>query len=1514
MGTTLTIGNIFGESPKIINFTQGVSLVGEIQVFGRPSGSGGSAPRLILSLTDGSSVTERFRIGKVGDTIFSDSSGTETVRIDQSGNVGIGDTSPDFLLDIASGSSASTTLSIDNTSTGDSQILFRNNGVDEWFIGYDDSQSDVFRITDIAFSATNVTGLTIESGGNVGIGTTNPSVALDISGALTVSGLVTITSGSITGITDLAVADGGTGTSSLASGEILLGAGGSPITSTSTLAINIGGTGATTASNARTNLGLVIGTNVQTFGDVLDDFNTLGVAASDGQFIVAIGLGAFAYESGATARTSLGLGLTDSPTFTALTATTTLTINHTNSGDPYINFQDNGTDIWFLGFDNSDANKFRITPGGLFNATSSGITINLAGFVGIGTTNPVSTLEIEAASSAVGTTLTIGNIFGESPKIINFTQGVSLVGEIQVFGRPSGSGGSAPRLILSLTDGSSVTERFRIGKVGDTIFSDSSGTETVRIDQSGNVGIGDTSPDFLLDIASGSSASTTLSIDNTSTGDSQILFRNNGVDEWFIGYDDSQSDVFRITDIAFSATNVTGLTIESGGNVGIGTTNPSVALDISGALTVSGLVTITSGSITGITDLAVADGGTGTSSLASGEILLGAGGSPITSTSTLAINIGGTGATTASNARTNLGLVIGTNVQTFGDVLDDFNTLGVAASDGQFIVAIGLGAFAYESGATARTSLGLGLTDSPTFTALTATTTLTINHTNSGDPYINFQDNGTDIWFLGFDNSDANKFRITPGGLFNATSSGITINLAGFVGIGTTNPSYKLDVQGSTRSTDAFVFSDGSTQAMGATPNGFGWQVTSASFLQATSTAAQTTAAIGLFFKPDGTKMYVVDACCGLEVNEYNLSTPWDVSTALFNQLFDLSTQGPNPRDLFFKPDGTKMYVVDSDDDEVNEYNLSTPWNISTAIFNQRFSVFSQEASPQDVFFKPDGTKMYVLGDTVPDVNEYDLSTPWDISTASSKQDFNVSAQGSDVGGLFFKPDGTKMYVVGGSNDNVNEYDLSAPWDISTASFKQLFNVTTQETAPTGLFLKPDGAKMYVAGVSNSVYEYDLGLIVFGNVGIGTTNPATILMLDDSATPNIYFGDEVCGTSSAFTGISIDTVDPASECNNYTLLGDGTDTYLNAASGGTIYFRDGNDNNVTISATGTVQFSNYGAGTLTTDASGNITASSDERLKDIVGNVETGLAEVLELQGKEWYWNELSGLETSTTYQGFIAQDIEKLIPGVVGITTGGYKTLAYHALLPTFANAIQELNLNLEDIASTTASSTPQSQSFAANFFSNIFNKITDWFADSANGITDFFVGRIHTKEICLGEGDEETCINKDQLDALLRNAVSGGGSGTDPATITPPVVPADTGITTPEVSDTTEPLITLLGDAAVELVVGDTYADEGATASDDTDGDITLNIVVNNTVDTSIVGEYAVTYNVIDAAGNPASEATRFVTVIALPEPPVVSTSTNLVQATSTPPTGSEQESSVQAEIEPGHEIVYSFFPSRL
>ena len=85
-----------------------------------------------------------------------------------------------------------------------------------------------------------------------------------------------------------------------------------------------------------------------------------------------------------------------------------------------------------------------------------------------------------------------------------------------------------------------------------------------------------------------------------------------------------------------------------------------------------------------------------------------------------------------------------------------------------------------------------------------------------------------------------------------------------------------------------------------------------------------------------------------------------------------------------------------------------------------------------------------------------------------------------------------------------------------------------------------------------------------------------------------------------------------------------------------------------------------------------------------------------------------------------------------------------------------------------------------------------------------------------------------------------------------------------TVNVTDTTAPVITLVGDAVVDLSVGDTYSESGATASDNVDGDISADVVIGgDSVDTSTVGQYTVTYNVSDDAGNAATEVTRTVNV---------------------------------------------------
>lgn len=230
----------------------------------------------------------------------------------------------------------------------------------------------------------------------------------------------------------------------------------------------------------------------------------------------------------------------------------------------------------------------------------------------------------------------------------------------------------------------------------------------------------------------------------------------------------------------------------------------------------------------------------------------------------------------------------------------------------------------------------------------------------------------------------------------------------------------------------------------------------------------------GVYIKPDGTKMYVVGASND-SVYEYSLSSAWDITTASYVQTFSVASEETGPTCVFFKDDGTKMYVLGDINNSVFEYDLSTAWDISTASYLQSFSVATQETNPSGFFFKSDGTEMYVVGFGNDRVNQYSLSSAWNISTASYIRNFSVGTQETSPTGVSFKSDGTKMYIIGSTGDDVNEYNLSTAWNISTASYVQVFSVATQDSSPQGLFFKPDGLKMFMTGGnSDSVWSYDL--------------------------------------------------------------------------------------------------------------------------------------------------------------------------------------------------------------------------------------------------------------------------------------------------------------------------------------------------------------------------------------------------------------------------------------------------------
>ena len=239
------------------------------------------------------------------------------------------------------------------------------------------------------------------------------------------------------------------------------------------------------------------------------------------------------------------------------------------------------------------------------------------------------------------------------------------------------------------------------------------------------------------------------------------------------------------------------------------------------------------------------------------------------------------------------------------------------------------------------------------------------------------------------------------------------------------------------------------------------------------STANQSGNVKAVSFTSDGTKMYVAG---GANVYQYNLSTAFDVSTASYsNYSLNLSSVDNTTEAFFIKPDGTKAWFLGRTADQVRLINFSTAGQLNTAsISSDNFSVNSQEGSPTGLWFKPDGTKMYVVGTTYDKVSEYTLSTAWDVTTASFTTDVSVASQDSAPNGVAFNSTGTKMYVSGEITSRVHQYNLTTAWDVSSASYASHYlDALSQDSNIQGISIGNNDGTFYVAGdVYNSIFQY----------------------------------------------------------------------------------------------------------------------------------------------------------------------------------------------------------------------------------------------------------------------------------------------------------------------------------------------------------------------------------------------------------------------------------------------------------
>lgn len=255
------------------------------------------------------------------------------------------------------------------------------------------------------------------------------------------------------------------------------------------------------------------------------------------------------------------------------------------------------------------------------------------------------------------------------------------------------------------------------------------------------------------------------------------------------------------------------------------------------------------------------------------------------------------------------------------------------------------------------------------------------------------------------------------------------------------------------------------------------WDISTAVYYNSLNVNSGNTAPKAFDISADGTKIYLTGSSQD-RISSFTLSTAWDITTGSVDSYFvDMTPYDTAPDILFFSSDGTKLYTEYTA--KLLQWNLSTAWDISTAapgITENYIGISSYQANPKGISFKPDGTKMYVTGNTGDDIEEFNLSTAFDLSTVTYVQNFSFSSQDTSVTGIFFKPDGTKLYMCGSSSDTFSMYDLSTAWDVSTASVSIAQRGPMNSVLdPQGFYYKSDGTKFYfVSSTTDTVYQYNL--------------------------------------------------------------------------------------------------------------------------------------------------------------------------------------------------------------------------------------------------------------------------------------------------------------------------------------------------------------------------------------------------------------------------------------------------------
>lgn len=217
------------------------------------------------------------------------------------------------------------------------------------------------------------------------------------------------------------------------------------------------------------------------------------------------------------------------------------------------------------------------------------------------------------------------------------------------------------------------------------------------------------------------------------------------------------------------------------------------------------------------------------------------------------------------------------------------------------------------------------------------------------------------------------------------------------------------------------------------------------------------------------------------KIFQLNLSTAWDLSTASYTTGKELGTgTETQPHAIWFNSDGTYIYMVGAQDDDVDRAALSTAWEIDSAgSWSTVRGNIGTTLPWGGAYSKSDGSKLFI--GAVDEILEFSTSSAFNYGTMTE-----IRSLVYDFGSSYrftFNNDGTTLFVQDTGIDKTIEFTLTTGFNLSTATFKESYadKYTSQQTLQ---FYEPGNA-------SDGVYGY---IQAFGYIYRGQTSSQTVTL------------------------------------------------------------------------------------------------------------------------------------------------------------------------------------------------------------------------------------------------------------------------------------------------------------------------------------------------------------------------------------------------------------------------------------